>query len=888
MSQKDLRIAAWNANGVLNKKHDLEVFLNTQHIDICLVSETHMTNQSYLKIRGYKTYHTIHPDNQAKGGSAVIIKENINHYEERHLQRNDIQLTAVGVIATKQKLKVGAVYCPPRHNLKKEDYLTLLTHLGERFIIGGDYNSKHVDWGSRLTTTKGRELRKAIQETNCNHHSTGKPTYWPTDTNKIPDLLDFFITRKVSPNFTDVEENFDMDSDHSAAILTLSETVIKRVARATLTNRTTDWQSFQIDLQNKINLNISLRTAQELEEATESFTRLIQTVAHNNTKEITHITKGVNYPFEIRELVREKRRARRRWQQSRDPADKAVLNRTTQKLRREIQKLKEETVNSYLQGLSAYSDTDHSLWKATKKIKRTITSVPPIKSNHGSWAREDKQKADLFAQHLAEVFTPNQAQTHHLTNYIDNPNSEKIRPTSPKEVAEQIRSHLNPNKAPGFDLITGQILKHLPRKGITMLTYLFNAAFRLRFVPSCWKVAEVIMLLKPGKQPNDVKSYRPISLLPIVSKLFEKLLLKRLRPIIDNNNLIPDFQFGFRQKHSTIDQVHRITDIIEYALEGKQVCSAVFLDVAQAFDKVWHKGLILKLNKILPKQYVEVVTSYISGRCFRIKQENQYSDLMEIKAGVPQGSVLGPVLYLLYTSDIPKTKSATVAMFADDTALLAVGKEQRLSTKLLQTASNEIVKWTKQWRIKLNETKSVHVNFTNKLLKDPPTLDINGTVIPYENNAKYLGMTLDAKLRWKAHIRKKMEELGIKYRLHYWLIGRNSKLSTANKLLIYNQILKPVWLYGIQLWGCASDSNIKRIQTFQNKVLRNIVNAPWYVRNLDLHRDLRTPTVSEEIKRFAKKHKARLQHHINREALQLLTNQHHVRRLKRKKPADLM
>ena len=139
---------------------------------------------------------------------------------------------------------------------------------------------------------------------------------------------------------------------------------------------------------------------------------------------------------------------------------------------------------------------------------------------------------------------------------------------------------------------------------------------------------------------------------------------------------------------------------------------------------------------------------------------------------------------------------------------------------------------------------------------------MNGAIVPHITSAKYLGMTLDTKLRWKEHVKKKRAELDLKYRQYYWLIGRNSKLAIQNKILIYNQILKPVWLYGIQLWGCANDSNIKIIQTFQNKVLRSIVNAPWYVRNSDLHRDLHIPTVKEEIKKFAGKHEARLHLHV--------------------------
>jgi len=116
-----------------------------------------------------------------------------------------------------------------------------------------------------------------------------------------------------------------------------------------------------------------------------------------------------------------------------------------------------------------------------------------------------------------------------------------------------------------------------------------------------------------------------------MSKLFEKLLIKRLKPIIERKILIPNHQFGFRSKHLTIDQVHRITNIVENALEKKNVCSAVSLDVTQAFDKVWHEGLNYKLRTTLPKQYAEILESYLAERFFRIKQEDAYSELKEIK-----------------------------------------------------------------------------------------------------------------------------------------------------------------------------------------------------------------------------------------------------------------
>lgn len=887
MNRKDLRIATWNANGILNRKLELIVFLDTQNIDVCLISETHMTNQCYLKIRGYKVYHTPHPQNQARGGSAVIIKEALKHSEECHMQRDEIQLTVVRIASVKQKLIVGALYCPPKYNLKTDDYRSFLLHLNDRFIIGGDFNAKHLDWGSRLTNTKGRELREAIRSRECNYHSTGKPTYWPTDPSKIPDLLDFFISRKVSPNFINIEDNFDLNSDHSAVILTLSEMIVKKQNRPTLTNITTDWMSFRKELENKVNLNVQLKTKDQLEMEAEKFVSLIQTSAWNNTKPFTYRTVGNNYPLEIRELVKDKRRARRRWQQSRDPTDKNILNNKTQQLKREIKKLKEESVNYYLENLTADKTTEYSLWKATRRIKRPITQVAPIKKEDGSWARDNNQKADTFANYLEQTFKPNEMPSEITIEEFINQEEEEIPLATPKEVANEIKTNLSSKKSPGFDLITGEILKQLPRKAMVMLTYLINAVFRLKHVPNIWKVSEVIMLPKPGKPPNDVKSYRPISLLPVISKLFEKLFLKRLKPIIERKGLIPNHQFGFRQNHSTIDQIHRITDIIEKALENKEICSTIFLDVAQAFDRVWHEGLIYKLNKLLPKQYVELLKSYLSDRLFRIKQEDEYSELKDIAAGVPQGSVLGPILYLLYTCDMPQLENVTIATFADDTALLAVGSDIQEVTNKLQIASNRLCNWTKKWKTKLNELKSTHINFTNKNINALP-VRINENIIPCENSAKYLGMTLDVKLKWKEHIKKKTTELGLRYRQLYWLLGHKSQLSIHNKIKIYNQVLKPIWVYGIQLWGCARDSHIKRIQTFQNKVLRNMVGAPWYVRNSDLHRDLGIPEVAAEIGRFATKHESRLHQHTNAEAIQLLNNENLTRRLKRRKPFELV
>ena len=886
---KTLKILNWNANGLQNHIPELEIFLNTERIDICLISESHLTRTSYALIKGFKCYHAIHPSGKARGGATIYVRNNIKHYEYTKIEFEYAQIITIKVQLNSYKtLSVAAIYCPPKYNLKKDDYITMLQTLGISFIIGGDFNAKNTFWGSRLTSPKGRELLEAGHQLKCEFLTGKTPTYWPSDPNKKPDLIDFFISKGISENYIHIENHDGLSSDHSPVILTVSESVIEKDIPHHLTNKKTNWKLFSRIVEENTNLKVPIKNTIQLEEEMESLINNIQSAAWASTPIIkSNPIKFNTYTDEIRDLLRKKRIARKKWHTIRIPENKTIYNRLKNQLKELIQETKREALNKYLNSLSDHKDNDYSLWKATRHIKRPNVQVPPVKCENNTWARSPKEKTVLFANHLERIFQPlpRQSEEENATrSYRED--ELPIKSVTLKELKAEIKLNLNNKKTPGYELITGIIIKNLPEICLKKILNLINISFKLRHVPLQWKVAEVIMIQKPNKPPNEVTSYRPISILPILSKLFEKLLLKRLKHLAEERHLIPAHQFGFREKHSTIEQVHRVTNVIEEAFNNRQICSAVFLDVAQAFDRVWHQGLEYKLHRNLPTQYFEILKSYIEDRYFRVKYEGQYSELKKIKSGVPQGSVLGPFLYLIFTNDIPQPDETIIATFADDTAILAVGNTIEESTNKLQRSINKIYNWTSKWRIKLNESKSIHVNFSNKILNNLP-IYINEQEIPYSNTAKYLGMTLDTKLKWKEHVKIKRKELDLKFRKMYWLIGRNSELSIGNKTLLYKQILKPVWTYGIQLWGCTNKTNIKMIQTFQNKVLRCIVDAPWYIRNDDLHRDLRIEYVSEEIIKNAEKHILRLQTHENDDIQQLVYNRRTARRLKRTIPLDL-
>lgn len=887
---KSLRIAAWNANGLSNHIQEIILFLEMNKIDILLISESHATERTLIKIPHYNIYFANHPDGNAHAGSAVIIKNNVQHTLLKPYLTDKIQSCIVRVNVLPRPLSVAAIYSPPRHTISTEEYKDFFTTCGGQFIIAGDWNSKHTAWGSRLISPKGRNLLHAIQQLNLEYLSTGVPTYWPTDRNKIPDLLDFAIIKGISDIHSKIDTSFDLDSDHSPIIITVSTEIIWREKTPRLCSKSTDWDEFQRSISESINPNLRIKENNDIEEAVQYLTTSIQKAAWDSTPPQKHVLPdNKNIPLHIKELVQEKRRARRIWQLTRNVQDKTKLNRLTHRLHQALVESRNSSFNHYITNLSA---DDHSIWKATKKFKKPILATPPIRRTDNNWARTDEEKANLFAEYLSQVFTPlppnNNIYDTEIETYLDAPcqMSLPIRAFTPAEVKSEIKQ-INTHKAPGHDLIAGEVLQHLPKKALVLLTTIYNSMLRLCYFPIQWKCAQVIMIAKPGKPPNETTSYRPVSLLPTMSKVFEKILLKRIKNMFPPEDLIPNHQFGFREKHSTIQQCHRIVNQIITTLEQKKICTAAFLDVKQAFDKVWHKGLLYKLKTHLPAQIYLILKSYLSERHFQVKMNETTSKLCPVNSGVPQGSVLGPFLYLLYTADVPVTENTTMATFADDTAILSTDEDPVVASTNLQTHLDKLHDWLLKWRIQVNTEKSTHITFTNKR-STCPQVTINNTPIPTKKEVKYLGLHLDERLTWKPHIKAKKQQLNLKVRQMNWLIGRKSQLTLENKLLLYKAILTPIWSYGIELWGCAKPTNTKILQTFQSKTLRIITNAPWYVSNATIHEDLRVPLVKDIIRPFANKHRDRSLNHNNNFICELHNQAPTTRRLKRQWPVDLV
>ncbi|GBP03474.1 Probable RNA-directed DNA polymerase from transposon BS [Eumeta japonica] len=277
-----------------------------------------------------------------------------------------------------------------------------------------------------------------------------------------------------------------------------------------------------------------------------------------------------------------------------------------------------------------------------------------------------------------------------------------LTPVSLSEVQTLVKS-LKTRKAPGLDGVSNKAIKCFSQPLLSLLVAIFNACLRNCYFAPAWKEAQVIGIHKPGKPRDLPASYRPISLLSGLAKLYERVLKTRLSAHLLGKGLIIDEQFGFRPAHSCPQQVFRLVEYVTEGFKSKQKTVAVFFDVAKAFDMMWHAGLVYKLYSLqVPDRLIFIIQNYLSNRYFTCRHERTHSTRRLIRAGVPQGSALSPLLHSAYTNDIPiPTSGVQLALFADDTALYYKSRNRSSrSTLHLQRAIDELGQCFRLWRIR--------------------------------------------------------------------------------------------------------------------------------------------------------------------------------------------
>ena len=322
---------------------------------------------------------------------------------------------------------------------------------------------------------------------------------------------------------------------------------------------------------------------------------------------------------------------------------------------------------------------------------------------------------------------------------------------------------LNPAKANGPDGISGRMLILGDESLVLPIKLIFLNITETGIYPDTWELANVTPIHKKGNK-QLVKNYRPIALLPICGKLLEKIIFKNLYNFFDSNYLISKNQSGFRPGDSTVNQlvdfvneIHKSFDKYE-SLETR----AVFLDISKAVDKVWHEGLIFKLKQNgVTGSVINLLTNYLTNRKQCVVLNGSSSEFLPIKSGVPQGSVLGPLLFLIYINDLEVNLKSKTKFFADDTMLFSIVRDPFISALELNHDLKLINNWAHQWKMSFNpepNKQAVEVLFSIKN-KSPihPPIFFNGIEITRVDEHKHLGLILDPKLTFVKHIISKIK-----------------------------------------------------------------------------------------------------------------------------------
>ena len=383
--------------------------------------------------------------------------------------------------------------------------------------------------------------------------------------------------------------------------------------------------------------------------------------------------------------------------------------------------------------------------------------------------------------------------------------------TNHREVLDVINS-LKSKFSCGPDDICNEIIRQLGVVIAPLISDIFNECIHLDVFPDLLKIAKVVPMFKDGDK-TDPSNYRPISLLSCLSKVVEKLIHSRLINFFEKFSILNMNQYGFRSKRSTIQAVARLTEFVRDATNKRADAIALFLDLKKAFDTIDHKILMQKLDHYgIRGKSNNLIRAYLTNRKQYVEIGNNRSTLENVSTGVPQGSVLGPLLFLIYINDLPDSTSLDTTLFADDTSIMTSGKN---SGKKLRTEFDKVYNYLCCNKLSLNTDKTVLLNFSKK--NGEIGLDIKGECIKMVDCTKYLGIYIDSKLDFKMHIEhviKKLSKLcGVIY--------RSRKLfNIPMLLLIYRSYIKPVLQYGVLVYGCANLTDLNKILVIQKRIIR--------------------------------------------------------------------
>ena len=799
------------------------------------LSETWLKAVSPSSLLTLDGYRLITNSRNAKkgGGVGFYVSENLNCELLEDLTHMSETLESIFIeikVPNQKDIIVGEIYRPPNSNAADfvESLNVLLTKnylFHKTCFIMGDFNLNLLNFNENTTCQEFLNVMLSLSYVPL----TRKPTRIADSSST---LIDNIFVNKSFPDIksgiiiSDITDHFPIyalvpnlmsrSSQHlrNSGIRVMSEQNLSKLREKL---RSTDWSS----IYNQTNSDSCYEVFLDILVSNYNATIPLQKPSRKNYK------KTPRQPWISQSLLKSINRKNKLFYKYRKVPNTSNKSRYTRYRNILTSVLRLAKENYYSMQFNRYKFDSKSTWKVINEALKTKSDTSPPKhiSRDDCHINDPATIAEMFNDFFVSL-GPNLAnkipksKTKFQSFLKDkNPQSLLFEPAAEQEI-KGIVDNLNNKKSSGYDGITNFLLKNIINEIISPLTYILNLSLLNGKVPQKMKIAKVVPIFKKG-QKDMVNNYRPISLLTSISKILERLVYTRTLKFLISCNILSDNQFGFRKHHSTTHALLTFIDKVAHAIDDISHTIGVFLDFSKAFDTIDHEILLYKLDHYgIRGKTLKWFADYLTERKQFVNISGYDSQLKLISCGVPQGSLLGPLLFILYINDLQcSSHILTFICFADDTNAFFSHRDPNTLINTINNELKQVQSWIHANKLSLNIEKTHYMLFSNSLKVPPSQVTINDTNLIQVDNTKFLGLYIDKDLTWKTHINYLCKILsrntGVLNRLKDYF-------PTHILQSLYQTLISPHLNYGILAWGNSSKSLLDSLLRIQKRAIRII------------------------------------------------------------------
>ena len=797
-----------------------DILINYYQHDIIALSETHLSPSVNNDILNLDNYTLFRKDrNRHGGGVAFYCKSTILCKRRSDLEADDIEILWIEARIGNRKFLLSSCYRPPGQTAAEIDrflnHFQLSVELAidegpTAVLILGDFNDRSCSWYSNHSNS---EIKNKLLDLS-NTLNLKQYINEPTRGNNILDLL--FTNKPDLLNHIGVLPPLP-DLDHS--------TIFGKLNIVYNTSSTYSKVIWNYNLGNYSDLNIFLLARltnfpfddHNLNDLVLSLTNILLEgmnlfIPHKQIS-IKKRDKPWFNPF-IRKLFKACYNLHKRKNKSNSEEDILAYQIKRREAKNAFRNARNKYYSNLANDISNSETTSKTFWKLLKSVFSSNTSGIPTLIDEGIEITDDKDKSELLNNFfVSQTYLPDNPNNLPEFRFLTDARLDRITVTI--EMVKNILDNLNTSKAVGPDGISNKLLKECSNILCKPLSFIFQLSLDSGIFPDTWKEAIVSAIFKK-LDPSLTKNYRPISLLSCISKVFEKLVFNHIYPHFNTNKLLTPNNSGFKPGDGAINRLLKMTHDIQQNLDRHKDSILISIDISKAFDRIWHQGLLFKLKQFgITGNLHNWFCSYLTGRSQRVKVGGQESSNKEIRAGVPQGSVLGPLLFLVYINDMCEGLHSDAHQFADDTTLVHSFSNPSNAVELINNDLCTLSNWADKWRVTFNPLKTSYLLMTFK--KKPPKLNpiiFYDTTISSSNSVTTLGVTITCDLSWNEHIKNIIN----KATKRLVILNKYKRILPRVALeTIYISMIRPILEYGDILFDCCSLSASESIESVQRK-----------------------------------------------------------------------